>query len=258
MRIDAFIVAATLHLADLCRVIVRARIYLGEVPILAIIQNVIVKMFVGRHMVIVAAVISIFIAGACGRRRRRGRGRVDVDACVMTSTPHLAELHWVIIPATVFFGVVPVNTFVQPIVDEIVGHVGVVPAVVPILATGAHRCRISTLVLPFALHNANLEGMVVPATIVPGVFPIFAPIQPLVDEIIGDVRVVAAVPSVDAAGTSRRRRRSVGTVIVDFARLEVAHLVLTAVLSNGVTTLVTIVERIRFEHAGVDCERMDG
>ena len=95
--------------------------------------------------------------------------------------------------------------------------------------------------------------MIVPATIVPGVVPIFAPIQSLIDKITGNMRVVAAVPPVDAAGTSGRRRRRGGTVIVNLAWFKVAYLVLTAMLPYSVASLVAVVECVGLEHAGVDC-----
>lgn len=146
-----------------------------------------------------------------------------------------------------------VLAFVEPAINEITGNLRVVPAVVSILAVGAYRRRINAFVLSAAIHKTNLCGIIVPATIVPGVVPIFAPVQPLIDKFTGDVRAIATVPPIDAARTSRRRRRGVGTVIINFAWFEAAHLVLTAMLPNSVASLVAVVQCVGLELVGVDC-----
>lgn len=156
MSSNTFIVATALHFADLEWVIVRASIYLGVVAILAIIQYVIAEMFVCRYVVIVATIITIFVARTCGRRRRRGRSRMGIDTFVVTAPIYLAELYWVIIPATVNPLVLTVLAFVESVVNEIIGDMGVVTTIITVLAVGARWRRVDALVVSAAIHKTNL------------------------------------------------------------------------------------------------------
>ena len=73
---------------------------------------------------------------------------MGIDAIVITTPVYLAELHWVIIPATVPSLIVTVRTFVESVVDEMIGDMGVVTAVVTILAVGARWRRVDALIVP--------------------------------------------------------------------------------------------------------------
>ena len=148
MGIDTLVVATTLHFADLKWVIVRASINLGVVTVFAIIQDVVTEMLIGWYVAIVPAVVTIFVARACGRRRRRRRGRVGINALVMTAPIYLAELHWVIIPATVHPLIVTILALVESVVDEIIGDMGVVTTVITVLAVGARWRRVDALIVP--------------------------------------------------------------------------------------------------------------
>ena len=81
---------------------------------------------------------------------------MGIDAIVMTAPIYLAELHWVIIPATVPSLIVTVRTFVESVVDEMIRDMGVVTAVVTILAVGARWRRVNALIVSSAIHLTNL------------------------------------------------------------------------------------------------------